>query len=51
MTQFLHRGGEITVEWSGSSLMFPTLHHNAPKEVAEYFSSLTFYVKRISRFS
>jgi len=40
MTQFLHRGAEITVEWNGSSLMFPILHHNALKEVAEYFISL-----------
>jgi len=40
MTQFLHRGAEIAVEWTDSSLMFPILHHNALKEVAEYFSSL-----------
>jgi hypothetical protein len=41
MTQFLHRGAEITVEWNGSSLMFPILHHNVLKEAAEYFSSFT----------
>lgn len=40
MTQFLQRGVEITVKWNGSSLVFPVLHHNVLKEVAEYFSSL-----------